>query len=157
MSILSNLVSAAIANDTSKARRLLVVAFDRTHLRPDSPRRLCIFRMFHMPTAAGACAGSSIVFLPCDFTLPDGKSRILSSLELIQNSRRATHLHVRFGFDMSPQNLTISSPGVPATSSSTPSSLPFPYQTGFQLLASPDTALLGDLSRDLPGVSTLFV
>jgi hypothetical protein len=60
-----------------------------------------------MTKAAGLWAGSPIAFIRSDFTHLDNNSRILSFAELVQHPNRATHLHVRFRFDKSPQNFTI--------------------------------------------------
>jgi hypothetical protein len=65
------------------------------------PRRDCDVRHQSLPATAPE------PLLSCDFTLLDDKSRILSIVELVPNTRRATLFHVRSRFEKSPQNFAI--------------------------------------------------
>jgi hypothetical protein len=117
METLSKLVSSSVAHDRRDALRLQAAVFDWIRLGVFTGSRVSEYAQtsskrgtyLRVPTttAAGIWAGTPIAFMPCDFTLLDDKLRILSFSDLVKSPGRASHLHVRFRFDKSPQNFTI--------------------------------------------------
>lgn len=117
MATISQQVSSSIALDLRAALRLRAAVFDWVRLGVFTGSRVSEYAQTKskrgtyltvpQTSAAGKWAGSPIAFLPCDFTLLDAKLRLLSFADLVKTPSRASHLHVRFRFDKSPQNFTI--------------------------------------------------